>query len=459
MTTATEWHRIARGVEDELDMLDIDNTPPDPMKYRNKDHVNWNSPTNARNDFAARYANALFLNEWKSDISFHVSMENRTFPAHALIVAFASPVLERHCFPRKGERRNTNMFTLPYDCSADDFVIVLRYLYTGDAMEQLNVGNAAAVLKIAIFLDLRQLQIQCEQLIERELSVENVCSIFETIHLLDIEINEICLQFMQDNAQEILENGTAMQMSDEPLRKLLSQDLLNIDKEIQLVAPMVTWADAECRSWLISSSGANRRLVLGSRLYLIRFAAMANDEFLESIQILGDKCLEDYEVSSTSLHITSQNQSEPVISTNPWFSDVKRTPSWIDCVIDTAEEGEWLFVSDSSSRLDLDVSQVKGKFILAGIQIYDHRASITIRNIFTNTGIAFSSESESDSLKCMFAVGVTPIKGKIALRITSANHQMGYATNRVPIKNVKIHNDFSCVSRIFVKTSCTRAFD
>lgn len=296
------------------------------IPIRNVTSIDWTSPKSARFNFNSRFGNAFLANEWLSDVSFLVDQDDRLIPAHSLFVGAASPMLERCCFGRDGVPSATKPITVPDYCSAETFDVVLRFIYTGILASRLNGIKAAAVLKIADYFDLHELMNHCSELIKPQLSTDNVCQVFNQIHHVEIELTATCLMYMKQNIKTLLDNKHAMRMSDEALRILLSMDDLGIVDETALVAPMIRWADDKCATMQIKPTPANRRLVLGARLHLIRFATMEFGEFMESYQAFGEDVFTDAEVTSTVKCIHSKMLAIPIKTTTCPFSTVNRRP-------------------------------------------------------------------------------------------------------------------------------------
>lgn len=424
------------------------------LSTRNETFIDWTTPSNARFDFSGRFTSAFLGNEWRSDVSFYIPLDDRTIPAHSLIVGAASPVLERCCFAPDGILNADSPITLPDYCSAETFEIVLRYIYSGATAAELNGTNAAAVLKIADYFDLHVLMNLCGELIEPQLSTDNVCQVFDQVHHVEIKLNAACLKYMQQNIKVLLDNGNVMRMSEEALRLLLSMDDLGIENEFELVAPMITWAYAKCQERAIASTPANWRLVLGKRVHLIRFAAMDLLTFMDTVHAFGNGFFTDAEVALIMKGIHSKVRSLPVPSISP-FSAAPRTP------IDKLEtlEFETILVHPGNSalveadNLEFNISKFKKPFILTGLRFVSNLANkMHIVNAITGREITGNIKA-TDPKTIRFDQAVFPATdGQFKLRLTRNDSMRldGYLKRSEYSNNIL---ERSCVDALLCKAT------
>lgn len=372
------------------------------LLVRNEPSIDWTCPKNARFNFGLRLANAFLANEWLADVFFYLPKEDRTIPAHSLILAAASPVLERFCFKNDGSSvtggSNSPIFTMPNDLPVDTFEIVLRFIYTGIVAEgDLNASNAKSIAQVAEYLDLRELQAKCWAIIEKGLTTENVCSVFDECYSLDFAIRKTCLTMMQHNTRTILNNGTAMRMSNKALADFLKSDSLDISDESELVAPMIVWADAECAARGIDAKKpSNRRLVLDPRLHCIRFAAMSLRKFMSCNQTLGDNVLTDLEVRRIVQQIHSQRQTVFFVE-KVLMSSIRRFPIWCESkfrrnLVEPAVEA-------TSCNLDINVRSLGHPFRMTGIQFpAADKPNVWILNTISNELVIGTIDTVTNSV-------------------------------------------------------------
>lgn len=377
--------------------------------------IDWKHPDNAQNDFEGRLASAFLYNKWCSDVSFYIPSEDHTIPAHAFIVASASPVLERFCFDTDGVPNVDNQFTMPDYCTSETISIVLRYLYTGNKSE-VNEANAASILMMADFLDLRNLRNHCCDFIFNALSTENVCPIFNTIHLLQIDLNERCLEFMDKNANALMQNGSALKMSTAALKTFLSRDSAHIATEFDLVGPFIKWADAECASRGITVKGVSRRLVLGERANLIRFAAMQPDLFFECTRLFGEDFFNPGEAFSTYQNIYHRKKGLECSHVSQ-FSSIPRTA--LEIFSDEMLVSEEICLQEQSNTLHLDLSQENTTFALVGLEfLKSNDTAMLLKNLNGNQHIETYIDTDFPT-DVMFLQAVYPDQdGQIKLEIS-----------------------------------------
>lgn len=91
------------------------------------------------------------------------------------------------------------------------------------------------------------------------------------------------------------------------LESVLARETLN-SKEINLFEAALAWAQAECVRREIEATPSNKRAMLGSAIYLIRFPTMSLDEFANSAAQLG--ILTPQETIDIFLHFTAANKPQ-----------------------------------------------------------------------------------------------------------------------------------------------------
>lgn len=375
------------------------------ITIRKETFIDWNSPANAQSDFNGRFAGAFLGNEWRSDMSFYVPQDDRTFPAHSLIVGAASRFLERCCFGLDGDSTEAETIRLPDYCSADTFMIVLRFIYSGVTAPQLTEANAEAVLRIADYFNLHALMVQCGALIEPQLSTDNVCRLFDQVQHIDIGLNAACINFMLQNILTLLADGSVMRMSNEAVCKLLSMDTLGIDSETKLVAPAIAWADAECGTRAIEVTPVNRRLVLKPRLNIIRFAAMNYEEFMDSVRAFGEQFFTDSEIASTISCIHSKHRSIPMVQESPFSGDDRTPPNEIEHTKELLTPGKKVLMGFINFERPLKISRIKFRYLNANEMCVETLDKLTINGIVKAT----------DPTTIWFKPAISPIDGRIVL--------------------------------------------
>lgn len=383
-------------------MSAVQRNRPSSVSIRDDKTVEWNDERNVRKPFSSRFANAYLANEHCADMRFYVRIDNVEVPAHSLIVAAASPALHCMCFGTGRETINGgSVITVPDNCSTKVLMIVLRYIYAGGQADGIDESNVGQVLNMADYYDLCELREQCETIIDGVLSVANVCSIFNDIYLLENSaMVDKCMQYMQNNTCEIFANGSAMDMDEDALGKLLhSTNLLSISTEIELVKPMIRWADAQICARSIVPSPMNRRLLLGRRAEMINFGAMTPSEFMRSNHLFGPGFFTHREVSLTNQQIfnltfgkemAQQNSKVKVVSSDQAvapFSSNKRNrggPTLRNVFFnDFSRFGVATTNTTLTHALQLNVSHMSQPFTLTGFIIHGGRSVTGLINDLT----------------------------------------------------------------------------
>lgn len=98
------------------------------------------------------------------------------------------------------------------------------------------------------------------------------------------------------------------------LESVLGRETLNC-KEINLFEAALSWAHAECLRREIVATPQNKRAMLGSAIYLIRFPTMTLEEFANSAAQLG--ILTPQETIDIFLHFTASNKPQLSYPTKP----------------------------------------------------------------------------------------------------------------------------------------------
>lgn len=363
-------------------------------KNRQETSINW-----TRRDFSNRLANAFAANEWKSDMTFFVPAENQSIPAHSLLVAAASPMLERCCVDYDGSVTVGAIITIPDHCSATNCRIVLRYIYSGDIRE-LNDKNAAEILAIADYLDLSDLSTECVKTLDRALNVKNVCEIYNEMQLLSVvDLNDNCAKLIKDNMLEVLKDGSLMEMCDEAVRTMLQSDQPRNYYEMELVLSLKKWSDSECSFRSIPASGENRRLVCKNRFSAIRFATMSKDSFDECVRLFGANFFKDEELSLIYHQIRVNYAPRQYTAEVEVRERVKATLS--ECLV------------------VVDVRHLNGPIVLNGVKLLSGcRDDVTIIDFNEKEIVEPSNPDDNDSNVINFKKGIKPKKGMFMFKVS-----------------------------------------
>ncbi|KAL3081400.1 hypothetical protein niasHS_011644 [Heterodera schachtii] len=161
------------------------------------------------------------------------------------------------------------------------FNVMLRYIYTEKLVES-DVSNWFSVLYAA-----------------------------KKYKVLDLDLR--CLGNIDKRANEIFQSVSILSINQELLCDLLERDQLVINGEIEIWKAALRWADNQCRENGKQITGANRREMLGTALYKIRFPAIPHEDF--SRIIVPSAVLTDDELINLYAYYTLPREIVPVFPT------------------------------------------------------------------------------------------------------------------------------------------------
>lgn len=255
-------------------------------------------------------------NECFADMTFYIEQENIEIPAHRIIVATASNVLEKF-INGTGSIGSTARITVT-DISSKDFLEVLRYIYTDDI--NITETNALPILRVANYLYLPYLEELCVEMITSTMNIGNVCTLFENTYKLNSVLGRKCIQLIQSKTELLMKNGSLTSIDQDALSEILKKDKLNIKKEKDIFEALLSWASDTCIEHGLPMTSKNRRQVLGERIKLVRFTAMNLPEFLECLT-LDPAFFSSEEVAEIVSAIRSGNPLSQL-----FYSNVPRQP-------------------------------------------------------------------------------------------------------------------------------------
>lgn len=284
--------------------------PPPVVVIRHNGRIDWSDhDSNAIGRFNQRLQLAYLANTRHADITFHIVAEHLDIPAHALIISVASEKLEQLCFG-DGDGPSTNRRIDVPECSSSDFMVVLRYLYSGGTVAYLSSTNVVAISKIAKHFDLRHLIHQCCIMFSKVVVPKNACRLFNQLYPADNIITKKCLHLIVTHCAEMLRDGSMMAMSDDVLVELFDA-LANAGQRpdpVLVMQALTRWADTQLAATGQPRTGANRRSLLGAqRFQLISFESMSYRQFAQSLLDAGTDFLSVEEAGMWLKHILMYN--------------------------------------------------------------------------------------------------------------------------------------------------------
>lgn len=289
------------------------------ITIRQNERIDWSDVSNnAIGSYNRRLESAYLANTWRSDMHFHIISEQLDIPAHALIISTASAQLEHLCFvDGDGNGRDNNPIRIDVpDCTSADFLIVLRYLYSGGnggSLVQLTPTNIVPITKIAKLFELHHLSGQCNHRLATMLSTETVCDLYTKLWPIRNAFTQQCLDLMVRHLEGILSNDTAMQMPDEPLFKLFAalENTSATPHPEHVLQALKRRADRELVAADMPQTGANRRLLIGDRRFkLVAFELMTVAQFANSLHDIGPDFMSDAEIGAMFKRVLLGNPME-----------------------------------------------------------------------------------------------------------------------------------------------------
>ncbi|KAL3125639.1 hypothetical protein niasHT_010219 [Heterodera trifolii] len=92
-----------------------------------------------------------------------------------------------------------------------------------------------------------------------------------------------CFRYICQNAVQLFGSDEFLQIDQKMLYNLLDSDRLLLSDEFEIWKAALRWADEKCRQNGIECSSENRRSVLGSTLFKIRFPNIHEDDFAKCV--------------------------------------------------------------------------------------------------------------------------------------------------------------------------------
>jgi hypothetical protein len=161
----------------------------------------------------------------------------------------------------------------------------LRFLYTDEC--NLTTDNVVSVMYLSKKYIVPSLTEKCVNNLASSIKAENVMSILEqATHFDESKLEMSCWEFIKSNTKQAVASTDFNNVSQKTLASLLRLNELNI-VEVELFRAVLKWNDFQCSKKDIEITRENRRSVIGDAIYDLRFLAMTQREFAQTVATSG----------------------------------------------------------------------------------------------------------------------------------------------------------------------------
>lgn len=213
-----------------------------------------------------------------ADIYFIVGegKEQRSIPAHRMILAANSDVFEAMLYPslfdEKEQKQTPDEIPEIFinDVCPFAFRTMLRCVYSDNP--DINADEFANVYYIAKKFQLEGLRLVCQDFLKIGITVDNVCVLYATTQKLK-NVQTTALTFIVDQADAVFKTMGFQNLNTDCIKQILANDQLAIE-EIAIFNALIKWSDAECQRQGIKNSSENKQHILKNIVPLVRFPVM-----------------------------------------------------------------------------------------------------------------------------------------------------------------------------------------
>lgn len=202
----------------------------------------------------------LCLNNAYSDVTFII--EDQKLPAHRVILAARSEYFRAMLYGGLSESTQSEIhLKIPLKA----FKILLKYIYSGNmSLAQMKTENVLDTLGLANEYGFTELEKSISGYLREALSLTNVCAILDAARLYGLEsLTNVCHNFMDTNATDVLNEENFKNLSQEALCGLLVRDSF-FAPEVQIFVAVQKWSQNNRESADIESVVQHVRLPLMS---------------------------------------------------------------------------------------------------------------------------------------------------------------------------------------------------
>lgn len=258
-----------------------------------------------------------------ADVNFIVGQgkEQRSIPAHRVILAVNSDVFEAMLYPfpfddTDTKENNITSDELPEviikDVNPLAFRTMLHCLYSDKSM--INSSELVDLIYVAQKFQLRQLNKLCQDFLKNGINVDNVCTLYSKAQKVE-EVKVVALSYIEDEAKGVFKTTGFLNLNKECIKQILSSDQLNID-EIEVFSACMEWCKAECKRQKLEETTKNKKNLLQDILPLIRFPVMKIEDIASTINPSKILLREDILQLFTYLGTEKENRTEVKVNFN-----------------------------------------------------------------------------------------------------------------------------------------------
>uniref|UniRef100_A0A914E6V6 BTB domain-containing protein n=1 Tax=Acrobeloides nanus TaxID=290746 RepID=A0A914E6V6_9BILA len=198
----------------------------------------------------------MWSSDFLADVVFLAGDKEEKIPAHKLLLCIASLVFARMFTGQLAQKTKRETISLGENCvevvkvpdiSPEAMKSLLKYIYAEKV--ELEMTYVFEVLYAALMY-------------ENEILIET------------------CKEVIESYTKEVIQSDAFKNINEQTLGYILQMDDLQIE-EWPLFQAVLKWADKECDRQKLALTPENKRKILGSSIYAIRFPAMKQKEFAE----------------------------------------------------------------------------------------------------------------------------------------------------------------------------------
>eukprot|EP00762_Andalucia_godoyi_P004196 ANDGO_05480.mRNA.1 Kelch-like protein diablo len=214
-----------------------------------------------------------------SDVTIFVGPSQKPIYGHKFILATRSEYF-RALLYGPGEESRTGKIYFP-DTDIPSMERVLNFVYTGRC--DLDAECVLSVLILANFLRLEALQKLCSVFVEQYIDAENVCKLYDTACLLQVqEMKEVCSTVLMSKFADATSTEDFLKLSRDTLLDFLQTNISDVP-EIEVFRSVITWIRANHPNL----NAERDREKLRSLFSFIRFPFMDPKDLVEIVEPTG----------------------------------------------------------------------------------------------------------------------------------------------------------------------------